>query len=186
MKFRTVLVFLMLLAVAVFALANWTAFTAPTALSLGVFEFQAPLGLVMLVVTGMVGAVLLVYIVLQQAGVIMEARRYAKELSAHRELADKAEASRFTELRAVLESELKNQEQRVSDSHAGLLARMDQLEKDMRLQVEQSGNTLAAYIGELEDRLEKRALRPRAADLQFSVQSPAARRRIPPLPRRCC
>ncbi len=128
MKFRTVLVFLMLAAVAVFALANWTAFTAPTALTLGMFEFQAPLGLVMLVVTGTVGAVLLVYIVLQQAGVILEARRYAKELSAHRELADKAEASRFTELRAFLESELRRLEAQNAAGTRELGARIDLLQ----------------------------------------------------------
>ncbi len=132
MKFRTVLVFLMLLAVAVFALANWAAFTAPTALSLGVFEFQAPLGLVMLVVTGMVGGVLLVYIVLQQAGVILEARRYAKELSAHRELADKAEASRFTELRAFLESELRRLEAQNAAGTRELGARIDQLQGSLK------------------------------------------------------
>jgi hypothetical protein len=62
--------------VAVFALANWTAFTAPTLLSLGFLEFQAPLGLVMLVLTGALSAgLLLVYIVVQQAGVILEGRR---------------------------------------------------------------------------------------------------------------
>lgn len=128
MKFRTVLVILMLAAVAVFALANWTAFTAPTALSLGFFEFQAPLGLVMLVVTGAVGAALLVYIVLQQAGVILEARRYAKELSAHRDLADKAEASRFTELRAFLEAELRRLEAQNAAGTRELGARIDQLQ----------------------------------------------------------
>ncbi|MHB1226798.1 MAG: hypothetical protein ACYC0O_04635 [Desulfurivibrionaceae bacterium] len=36
-----------------------------------------------------------------------------------------------------------------------MLARLDQLDRDLRSAVEQSGNTLAAYIGELEDRLEK-------------------------------
>jgi len=132
MKFRTVLVFLMLVAVSVFALTNWAAFTAPTALSLGVLEFQAPLGLVMLVLTGAVSGLLLGYILMQQAGVIMEARRYAKELSAHRELADKAEASRFTELRAFLESELRRLESQNAAGTRELGARIDQLQSSLR------------------------------------------------------
>ena len=132
MKFRTVLVFLMLAAVSLFALINWTAFTAPTALTLGVFEFQAPLGLVMLVLTGAVSGLLLVYILMQQAGVIMEARRYAKELSAHRELADKAEASRFTELRAYLETELRRIEAQNAAGTRELGGRLDQLQGNLK------------------------------------------------------
>jgi uncharacterized integral membrane protein len=132
MKFRTVLVLLMLAAVGVFALANWTAFTAPTALSLGFLQFQAPLGLVMLVLTGAVSGLLVVYITLQQAGVMLEARRYAKELSAHRELADRAEASRFTELRAFLETELRRLEAQNAAGTRELGARIDQLQGSLK------------------------------------------------------
>lgn len=127
MKFRTVLILLMLTGVCAFAIVNWAAFAAPTALSLGFFEFQAPLGLMMLVLTGAVTGVLLVYILMQQAGVILEARRYAKELSAHRELADKAEASRFTELRAFLETELRRIEAQNAANAREVAARIDLL-----------------------------------------------------------
>ena len=48
MKIRTLLLLLILATVAVFTLLNWTAFMAPTALTLGVMDVQAPLGLVML------------------------------------------------------------------------------------------------------------------------------------------
>jgi len=132
MKFRTVLVFLMLAAVAVFALANWTAFTAPTPLTLGFLEFQAPLGLVMLVLTGVVSGLLLVYIVFQQAGVILEARRFAKDLSAHRELVDRAEASRFTELRTFLEGELRRLEAQNAAGTREVGARIDQLQRSLK------------------------------------------------------
>lgn len=36
-----------------------------------------------------------------------------------------------------------------------MLARVEQLERELRTLIEQSGNTLAAYFGEYEDRLEK-------------------------------
>jgi hypothetical protein len=37
----------------------------------------------------------------------------------------------------------------------GVLGKLAELERDLRSVVEQSGNTLAAYIGEIEDRLER-------------------------------
>lgn len=129
MKFRTAMMILMLAAVAAFALVNWTAFAAPTALSLGFLEFQAPLGLVMLVLTGVVSGLLLVYILFQQAGIIMEARRYAKALDAHRERADRAEASRFTELRAFLDTGLVRLEAQNAAGTRELAARIEQLQR---------------------------------------------------------
>ena len=107
MTYRALIVIAALAALALFAFLNWSVFNAPTVLNLGFAEVNAPLGLIMLIVTGVVSALFLVYIVLQQAGVILETRRYAKELKGHRELADSAEASRFTELRTYLEAELR-------------------------------------------------------------------------------
>jgi uncharacterized integral membrane protein len=65
---------------ALFAALNWAAFTAPTALTLGFADVNAPLGFIMLVLTALVSGLFLAYIVLQQAGVILDARRYAKDL----------------------------------------------------------------------------------------------------------
>lgn len=132
MKFRTALLILMLLALAIFALVNWSAVMAPTALSLGFTEFRAPLGLLLLMVTVGVSALFLIYIVFQQAGVIMETRRYAKELKTHRELADKAEASRFTELRIFMEGELRRLEAQGAAGTRELAARLDQLQQALQ------------------------------------------------------
>jgi biopolymer transport protein ExbB/TolQ len=146
---------------AVFALLNWGAFSAPTTLSLGFAEVQAPLGLVMLVVTGIVSGLFLVYIVYQQAGAILESRRYEKELRANRELADKAEASRFTELRAYLASELDRlQAERTAEAqHAG--ARLQQLEERLQQRLDESARGLSAHLGEIEDKLD-RVLAPKS------------------------
>ena len=38
---------------------------------------------------------------------------------------------------------------------ADVQTRLDQLDQDLRSAIEQAGNTLAAYIGELEGRLER-------------------------------
>ena len=106
MPLRTVVILVVLAAVALFAALNWSAFLAPTTLSLGFAQVQAPLGLIMLGLLGGVIALFLMYLVYLQTSVLLEARRHAKELQAQRELADQAEISRFTELRAYLDTRL--------------------------------------------------------------------------------
>ena len=73
-----------------------------------------------------------VYIVLLQAGIIPEARRLTKEVKAQRELADTAEASRFTELRTLLEGELRRIEAQTAASNREFVARMEQSERGMQ------------------------------------------------------
>lgn len=160
MRFPTLLLFVVLALAALFALLNWPAFTATTALSLGVTTVQASLGLIMLGVLFLVGALCLAYVIYLQGSVLVESRRQARELASQRELADKAEASRFTELRQFIGAELERVAQDSSATRAGILARLDEIEQRQRLALEQTGNTLSAYIGELEDRLEHRPSAP--------------------------
>ena len=128
-----------------------------TTLSLGVAHVQASLGLVMLGMLALLVALFLVFVVYLQTSVLFDTRRNARELQASRELADQAEASRFTELREFMKIELIKQADRDGESRAAVLARLDQLERDLRSRVEQSENTISAYIGELDDRLERTA-----------------------------
>ena len=155
MKTRTLFLLLVLVAIGGFSLLNWNAFIAPTTLNLGFTDVQAPLGLVMLGALILVAAVFLVYILYLQTTVLLDARQHAKELQSNRKLADQAEASRFTELRGFLDVGYKRQLVQDAESRAAVLARLDQLERDLRVAVEQSGNSLAASLGELEDRLDK-------------------------------
>ncbi len=159
---KTGILFLVLVVVAIgtFAVINWNVITTQTTLSLGIANVQAPLGLIMLGLFAFLTALFLVFIIYLQTSVLIEARRHARELQSHRDLADQAEASRFTELRGFLEKELKKQTDLDAESRAAILARMDQLDRDLRSVVEESGNTLSAYFGELEDRLEKGELKP--------------------------
>lgn len=159
MSLRSLLVVAALALLAAFAIVNWTAFTAPTTLSLLFTEVQAPLGLIMLVVTGLFSGLFLFYILFQQAGVILEARRYAKELHTHRELADKAEASRFTEIRTFLEGELRKLEGQGAAGVRELGGRIEKLEQQLADRLAESTRTLSAYVGEVEDKLD-RMLRP--------------------------
>jgi uncharacterized integral membrane protein len=159
MKVRTFFLMLLLAAIAVFTLLNWQAILSPTSLSLGVADIQAPLGLIMLGLMVTISVLFLLYIVYLQTSVFLETRRHNKEMHANRVLADQAEASRFTKLNVFLESEIKKQTSLASENRAALLARIEQLERELRLTIEQSTNSLSASLGELEDRVEK-SLKP--------------------------
>lgn len=154
MKLPSMLLLLVLVVAAVFAVLNWGVMLAPTELSLGFVTVHMPLGLLMLGLLAVVTALFLTYIVYLQGSVLLEARRHSKELHANRQLTDRAEASRFTELRSFLEAELQKQTALHDASRQALLQRIDALEQDQKLLTEQSVNTLSAYIGELENRLE--------------------------------
>ena len=161
MKLRTLSVLLVLLAVAAFTVLNWPVILAPTPLSLGVIDIQAPLGLIFLAMLGLLVVVFVVYVLYLQSTVMFDARAHAKELQANRKLADQAEASRFTELRGFLELEFKRLAVTDREAKATLEARLDQLERELRLSVEQSGNSLAANLAEMDDRLRSAGFTPR-------------------------
>lgn len=146
-----VLVFVLL---AAFATLNWVTMAAPSTLSLGFIDVVAPLGIVMLVFIAAICGLLIVYIVLLQAGIILEARRLTKEVKAQRELADTAEASRFTALRTLLEGELRRIEAQGAASNREFVARMEQSEQGMRQNLAEATGTLSAYLGEIEDKLD--------------------------------
>ena len=155
MYLRTLLILIVLGAVAIFAAINWKAFMAPTTLSVVFATVEAPLGLILLAVVGLLTLLFLLYVVYLQSSVLVENRRNARELQTQRELAEQAEVSRINQLRSFLESELRRLGEKTEESKVVVLAKLEALERELRSVVEQSGNTLAAYIGEIEDRLER-------------------------------
>ena len=96
MQIRTLLMLVVLGAIVLFAALNWSSFMAPTTMSLGFAAVQAPLGLILLGLMALLTALFLVFVVYLQTSVLLETRRHARELQTQRELADQAEASRFT------------------------------------------------------------------------------------------
>jgi uncharacterized integral membrane protein len=152
---RTLLILVVLGIVIVFALLNWSVFTAPTTLSIGFASFEAPLGLILLGAIAALTLLFLIYLVYLQATALMESRQYSRELKTQRELADRAEESRFTQLRSSLESDLRQLTNQMTESNAAMVSRLEGLDRDLRSAIEQSTNSLAAYVGEIEDRLEQ-------------------------------
>jgi hypothetical protein len=155
MRAPTLLLLLVLTGIVVFAGVNWGVITAPTTISLLVTDIQAPLGLIMFGLTVLVTVLFLIFAAYLQTTVLLDARRHSRELQAQRELADKAEASRFTDLRNYLDMELRKLGEQMAESRLGVIARVDLAQQDLRTTIEESGNSLAAHVGELEDRLER-------------------------------
>jgi uncharacterized integral membrane protein len=129
-----VLIIVALVLLALFAVLNWGALTAPTVLSFFGASVQAPLGLILLVTAIAFALLSFVYGAVQRTAMLLEARRHAQALDAQRRLAEDAEASRLSELRAEVQQEF----------------------ADVRKTIEESANGLAATIAEMEDRLAKR------------------------------
>lgn len=155
MRFLNFILLIVLVALVIFAAINWQAIVTPIPLSLLITEANAPLGLILLAVTGLLALLFLSFVVYMQSSTLMLRKRLNRELEAQRELADKAEASRFTELRAYLESELQQLTTQNSDIHQKVESRLSEIEASMMGKMEETGTSLSAYIGELEDRLEK-------------------------------
>jgi uncharacterized integral membrane protein len=156
MRTRTIVLIVAIVLMAGFAALNMDEFTRTSLLSLGFTTVEAPLGLVMLVILAAALLLFLASTLYIQSTHLIETRQTARELHAQRDLADKAEASRFTELRNYLEAQTLAAQQRESAQVTVLSERLAQSEQALAAKIEQSGNTLSAYIGELEDRLERR------------------------------
>ena len=155
MRFFTLLLLLILTITGAIASLNWAAFIAPIDLSLGFAVVHMPIGLLMLGLLVCITVLFLLYVVYLQTSSLLETRRLSRKLEANIALAEKAEASRFTELRSALESEMVKQANRDAESRAAMLARIDLLGKELNVSMGQSTNTLAAHIGEFEDRFVK-------------------------------
>jgi len=161
MRARTLIVLLMIALVAVFTVLNWGVFVTPTALSLGFMSVDAPLGLVMLALLALLVLAFAIYMALWQSTVLAETRAHTKEMQAQRELADQAEASRFTELRNHLETELRRIEAQSAAAQRENGARSEKIEQVLQDKMAESTRTLSAYLGEIEDKLDRALAQPR-------------------------
>ncbi|WPB58544.1 LapA family protein [Xylophilus sp. GOD-11R] len=150
---RTISLLVIALLIVLLAVLNWTTLASPTLISLGITSVTAPLGLIMLGLTVLLAVLFVAYVLTLQGSVLMENRRHNRELQSQRELADKAEASRITEMRSALDLQLQQQSIDLRNVRDGLLARIDRLEQTVDARLDQTDNTTAAYLGQIEDRM---------------------------------
>ena len=161
MRAKTIFLILGIVLLAGFAALNIEQFTAPTALNLGFSTVNAPLGLILLALLIATLLVFLATTIYMQSVNLIESRKLTRELSTQRELADKAEASRFTELRHYLEAQAAQSHQREQSVASAFSERLAQTQAVLISRLEQSDNSTAAYMGQLSDQLERNPQLPR-------------------------
>ncbi len=123
MKPVPVLIWIVAALALLFMVLNWN---TPVSISFGFARAGASLGVVLLVL------------------ILATHRRHSDELRSQRELADNAEASRYTELRQYLQQQL-----------AALAESQRLTEQRLQQEIHNTGNSLSACIGEIDERLER-------------------------------
>jgi uncharacterized integral membrane protein len=120
MRTTSLLVLLVLSLAAAFLALNGSVVMAPAHLSLFFATLEAPTGLVMLAILAAVLFAFVSDLAIGQSTSLLASRRHANELQAQGALADQAEASRFTELRALMLAKLERLANRVSQAQNAL------------------------------------------------------------------
>jgi uncharacterized integral membrane protein len=144
MRFRTVLLIIVVVATAAFLVINWRVFAAPVHLNFLFGTAEIPIGTVMLGLLALVILAFAIYVGIWQGTILMDYRRQSKELQTQRTLADDAEASRFTELSTLLRDEMSKLDKRLE-------AALDALRGEVR----DTEHSIAATLGEMDDKIQR-------------------------------
>jgi hypothetical protein len=156
MRSRFVLLVVAILLIAGFAALNWSEIIRPSPLLFGPIVMDAPLGAILLGLLALAVVVFALSAATMRTSTLLESRHHHKELEAQRALADKAEASRFTELRTHFDTHMRDLRERDAIAASELeKARLDN-QREIRTQLEQINRTVSARLNELEHRLESR------------------------------
>jgi ABC-type multidrug transport system fused ATPase/permease subunit len=105
MKILAWVILFALLLLGAFVAVNWDVLTTPAALSLVFMSIEGPLGVLLLALTLGLMVLFALYAMALRASLLSTVHRLTLDLQAQRELADRAEVSRFTELREFAERE---------------------------------------------------------------------------------
>jgi hypothetical protein len=153
MRGRIVFIVLAVLVVAGIAALNWPEFTRAEPLSFGVFTAEVPIGVLMIVLMAIVLTVFLVSSAIQESRYLLDHRRHSRALAAQRDLAEKAEASRFTDLRQHLDSHIRDTRQRDAMVATEFEKRMLQSHAELRAHIERMQQMIASQLSDIESRL---------------------------------
>lgn len=156
MRLRPLLLVLATAVVVVFALLNRAELTRPVPLDLVWQTVSAPLSLILL------GLLVLAVVVAVARGAALQARQrrleveHARALQAQRDLAERAEASRFVDLRQALDTHLRETREREAAAAAEMDQALAKTQRELRTQLELLHRSLSTRLGEMEARLEQR------------------------------
>lgn len=164
MRARMLFLVLVILAVAGFAFQNWPEITRRSTLDFGILQAEAPMGLILLTLLGLTLLVFLATTAAMRSRSMAEERHHARQLNAQRDLAEKAEASRFTDLRQMLDNHLRQEREREQVVQTELDRTMAQHQRELRNQLEQMYHLLTSRLTEMERRFDARPGRVERVD----------------------
>jgi len=151
MNFLGAVILVAMFVIAVFTLANWSVLSAPAALSFIVFEVEGPLGVILLGAMLVLVALFVLYALTLRTNMLMESRRHNQELQAQRKLAETAEASRLSELRAQIEREFAQ----LRTAIGAIDGQMDRHEQSLKQSLDEAANGLSALVAEMDDKIDR-------------------------------
>lgn len=156
MRSRSILLVVAILLVAGFAALNWSEVIRPSPLLFGLFVADAPLAAILLALLALATVAFILSAGTIRTQSLLDSREHHKTLEAQRALADKAEASRFTDLRQHLDTQLRELRERDNIASSEFTKQILEGQRELRAHLEQTNRTLAARISEMEHRLENR------------------------------
>jgi hypothetical protein len=156
MRSRFIVLVVAILLVAGFAALNWSEIVRPSPLLFGPFVMDAPMGLILLGLLALSLIAFLASTAHMRTQSLIETRHHYKSLEAQRELADKAEASRFTDLRQHLDLQLRQLRERDTVAVTEFQKSVVESQRELRTHLEQINRTIASRLNEIEQRLDSR------------------------------
>lgn len=153
MRPLVVILLALVAALGMFAAANWPLLSAPVQVSLLATEIEAPLGMILFGFAAAIAVVGLLALASMRTAMLLESRRTLRELQAQRALAEQAEGSRVSALQQSMQADLARLSARIDEAAAADKARAERTESELRAAIGQLGNSLAAQLAELDDRL---------------------------------
>ena len=129
--------------VAAVLILNWSVVAAPARLNFLFGEVNTHVGTVIIAVAGPLVVALMIYVGVLQSKALVEGRKHAKALHAQRTLVENAEASRIAALSATMHEEI-----------AGLDQRLQKAIDALRGEVHDTERSIAAILGEMDDRIQ--------------------------------
>lgn len=173
MRSRAVILIVAILLIAGFAALNWAEIIRPSQVWFGPFLMDAPLGAILLGLLALAVVIFAVSAGALRTQSLVESRQHFKTLEAQRDLADRAEASRFTDLRQHLDAKLNELRERDAIAATEFEKSVVQSQRELRTQLEQVNRTIAARLTELEHRLDSRLGHAPAASAPVTMATSA-------------
>ena len=154
---RARLIFIVVVAVLAFGFAglNWSEVTRAVPLSFGVLISDGSVGLVLLSLLALTLITFVVASTVQETRHHIDYGKHQRTLQAQRDLADKAELSRFTELQKQMETHLRDNRQREGIVATEFEKSMVTSHRELRTQIESMNQMLATRLHDMESRIER-------------------------------